>query len=362
MDIRELGSIRKEIDELDRQLANLIEKRMELVNLVAGYKKNHNIGVLDSSREKEVINNVLSQVKNPELKESISSIFQSIMDISKEYQKKKISINSGIKKYALIGEKLSHSMSPKIHELYFKKANIEATYELLELSRDEIPHVLTELSLKGYSGLNVTIPYKTEIMPFLDKLSDEAMRIGAVNTINLDGNFTGFNTDYFGFGRALSFYGAEVKGKKCAVLGSGGATRAVVSYLEDNGAELISIVSRNADEAANRYPGKPTINISEFKAEGYDIVINTTPVGMYPNTDKSPINREQLIGAGFVMDLIYNPSETLLMKYAQELGIPNCNGLYMLVAQAMSSQEIWQGKKIDDEIINQIYREISHEN
>lgn len=358
---RDLESIRKEIDDLDRQLTQLIEKRMELVNMVAEYKKNHSIGILDTSREEKVLKNVLSYVKNPEFADSIVASFQSIMDHSKEYQKQRIA-NNVIKKYALIGEKLSHSMSPKIHGLYFKKANIKATYELLEFSGDEIPHVLSYLGSKGYSGINVTIPYKTEIIPWLDKLSDEAQRLGAVNTIKIDDNFTGFNTDYFGFGRALNYFGVKAEAKKCAVLGSGGAARAVVSYLEDNGAQNISVVSRNADEAALKYPGKSTVNIKEFSARDFDIVINTTPVGMYPNIDSSPITKVQLKGAGFVMDLIYNPSETLLMKYAQELGIPNCNGLYMLVAQAISAQEIWQGEKVDDKIINDIYREINNEN
>ncbi|NMA64882.1 MAG: shikimate dehydrogenase [Clostridiaceae bacterium] len=285
------------------------------------------------------------------------------MHYSKEYQKKQIKHqkDSNRKKYALIGEKLSHSISPKIHNIIFDKLGISSAYDLVELPLDEIPDILGSLKAKGYSGLNVTIPYKTEIMKYLDEISYEALKIGAINTIKFQPKFKGYNTDYSGFKMSLEYYGIEVKGKKSAVLGSGGSSRAVATCLLDNDAQSVVIVSRDANMAKMKYPEHETANIKDFNADGYDIVINCTPVGMYPKIDFSPLKKEQLKGAGFVMDLIYNPKTTMLLKYAEELDIPCANGLYMLIAQAICAQEIWQGIKIDNEILNEIYKGMKDE-
>ncbi|NLM76188.1 MAG: shikimate dehydrogenase [Clostridiaceae bacterium] len=364
MNSNNLEAIRRQIDEVDEKLTELIEKRMNLVRQVAEYKKSTGTEILDTSREDKVIQNVLGKVKNPEYADSIKHIFQNIMHCSKEYQRKKIEAynkQAQHKKYGLIGEKLGHSLSPEIHNMFFGMMAISSTYDLIEIPLNKLPDVLNSLKAEGYAGINVTIPYKTEIMKYLDEVSSEAAQIGAVNTIKLYPKFKGYNTDYSGFGMALDYYGVKVKGKKAAVLGSGGSARAVVTYLADNGADTITIVSRNADGAKLKYPGYKAVNIAEFSAEGYDFVINCTPVGMYPKTDCSPLNKEQLKGAGFVMDLIYNPNTTKLMEYAEELGIPCANGFYMLIAQAICAQEIWQERTIDIKIINEIYKGLKDE-
>ena len=357
MDKNYLDQIRKEIDDLDRELAGLLEKRMDLVSMISDYKMRSNIGVLDTSREAKVLENVLSAVENNDYHKSIKAVFESIMAESKEYQKKRIKQKSE-KHYALIGKKLSHSISPQIHDLFFRKTNINGSYELYEAKEDEIPVLLDKLMDLGFSGANVTIPYKTDIMNYLDSVSEIARTIGAVNTIELGENKRGHNTDYFGFGKALQHCGFDPKNKKCAVLGSGGASRAVISYLEDHGAADIMIVSRNPDGITFKYPGLRGVSLYSFTAGGIDMIVNTTPVGMYPEPGKSPLSKDQLIGASFVIDLIYNPVETLLLTYARELGIPCDNGLYMLVAQAVSAQEIWQGRKFGDDLVSDIYDEI----
>jgi len=361
MDRSELEAIRNKIDDIDRKLSELLQERMDLVSQVADYKRKNNAEILDEGREKKVIENVLSSVSNPDYTENIKAIFQFIMDNSKEYQRKRLVEKGRFQKFVLLGEKLSHSISPQIHGMFFKRANIEGQYDLREVSYSEIPDILNILRNEGYTGANVTIPYKTEIMKYLDEISPTALRIGAINTIKIGEKCTGYNTDYFGFGKSLEFFGVSVKGKRCAVLGSGGSSRAIVSYLEDQGAESIVIVTRNTIKAAIKYPHLRCIPINYFSAMGYDLVVNATPVGMYPKTGDSPITKEQLCGAGFVMDIIYNPSMTLLLEYAEELGIPYANGLYMLVAQAISAQEIWQGESINQEITNSIYRELKDE-
>jgi shikimate dehydrogenase len=357
MDKNNLDQIRKEIDTLDRELSCLLEKRMDLVSMVSDYKRKNNIEVLDSSREARVIENVLSTVNNADYRESIKAVFESIMAESKAYQRKRMKSQSG-KRFVLIGKKLSHSISPQIHDLFFKKTNIIGSYELYETEEAELPVLLRKLEDQGFCGANVTIPYKTDIMNYLDSISDIARTIGAVNTIELGGTKRGHNTDYFGFGKALEHCGFDPKNKKCAVLGSGGASRAVISYLEDHGAADILIVSRDPEGVTFKFPGLRSVSLDSFSARGIDVIVNTTPVGMYPEPGRSPLRKDQLVGASFVIDLIYNPMETLLITYARELGIPCDNGLYMLVAQAVSAQEIWQGRKFGDELVIEIYNDI----
>lgn len=349
-----LNKIRKEIDALDRELASLLEKRMGLVSMITDYKLKTNTSILDSSREARVIENVLSAVSNADYHESIKTVFESIMAQSKEYQKKRINSQSP-KRYAVIGEKLSHSISPWVHNLFFCKTNIAGSYELLEVRRDELPSLLGRLRDQGYNGINVTNPYKIDIMNYLDSVSEDAKSVGSVNTIKLGDEIRGYNTDYAGFGKALEHCGFNPKNKKCAVLGSGGASRAVVSYLEDHGASDIIIISRDPEVVLMKYPGLRSVALESFSAEGTDMIVNTTPVGMHPEAGRSPLRKDQLEGASFVIDLIYNPVETLLMKYAKELGIPCDNGLFMLVAQAVSAQEIWQNREYGPDLVKEIY-------
>lgn len=351
-----LDKLRKEIDQLDREISLLIQKRMDLVSEVVEYKRNFNKGILDKSREDRVLENVMSVVSNPLYSDSIRAVFESIMESSREYQTKHIQSSKKPKKrYALIGEKLSHSLSSKIHGLFFQIAGIDAVYEHIEIPSHMLTVILKQLKKDGFNGINVTIPYKTDIMASLNTVSSIADRVGAVNTIEIGEEFRGYNTDYFGFGRSLEYYNFDIRNKSCAVLGSGGSSKAAISYLEDSGTAEIAIVTRDTKAAEIKFPGKSLIQLKEFSAKDYDLIINATPVGMYPIIGASPISKEQLYGASFVFDLIYNPEETLLLKYAKELGIPCANGLYMLVAQAISAQEIWQGVSYEQDIINNIY-------
>ncbi|NLE25573.1 MAG: shikimate dehydrogenase [Clostridiaceae bacterium] len=352
---KNLDTIRKEIDKIDKELSTLIQKRMDLVSQVAESKARSGKEILDKDREEKVIQNVLSMVSKQEYKDNVKAVFECIMYNSREYQKKKMGNKSIKPRYAVIGEKLSHSISPQIHREFFTKAKINAEYEQVEVPKTEVSEVLDRLKEVGYSGINVTIPYKTEIMASLNTVSDIVTRIGAVNTVKIGDIYEGHNTDYFGFGKALEYYGFDSHNKVCAVLGSGGSSKAVVAYLEDKGASKITIVSRDPQSAAIKYPDLKSADKSNFSAEGYDLVVNTTPVGMFPKVDFSPLRKDQLKGASFVMDLIYNPEETLLLNYARELSIPCANGLYMLVAQAVCSEEIWQGVTYNQDLINEIY-------
>ena len=264
--------------------------------------------------------------------------------------------------YGLIGEKLSHSYSPKIHALIMKALKLDGTYDLFETEKAGLSDLVNHLKSINAKGVNVTIPYKVDVMQYLDSVSPQAKAISAVNTIVFNENSTkGYNTDYDGFKMMLDHFDISIEEKKIIVLGSGGAAKSVVQCLLDNNAEKISIIT------LDQTPDPEFYNKEKIEFISYDvlsqvdknIIINCTPCGMYPKINASPITEEQMIGAEAVVDIIYNPSQTLFMKTAEKLNIKNINGLYMLVAQAVRSQEIWNNVKIDESIIESIYQELS---
>lgn len=247
-----------------------------------------------------------------------------------------------MKKFGLLGRKLGHSYSPQIHKFFY-----DNEYLLYEKEPDEVENFLKSGLL---DGMNVTIPYKKTVIPFCDKLSKTAQKIGAVNTIvkEPDGTLTGYNTDYCGFEYMIKSAGADIKGKKAIVLGNGGASLTCQCVLKDLGASEIvvfDIVGEHTyEDLPNHYDG--------------EIIVNATPVGMYPNVDDSITDLKPFKNCECVLDLIYNPKKTKLLKQADELGIKNANGILMLISQAKKSAEFFTGEKIDDSIIERIAKEL----
>lgn len=243
----------------------------------------------------------------------------------------------------LIGRKLSHSFSPQIHaEL------ADYNYTLFELEPDDVG---TFLQNGSFDATNVTIPYKKTVMPYLAEISDEAQKIGSVNTITRTAKgLRGDNTDYFGFSYMLQKSGIEVKDKKCLVLGSGGASVTVCAVLEDMGAQVI-VISRTGE---NNYE-----NLDRHKDAA--VIVNTTPVGMYPNNGESPVDLSLFPALSGVLDLIYNPARTQLLLDAQKLHIPCINGLTMLTAQAKKACELFLNTRIDDSEIDRITAKIAQD-
>lgn len=244
----------------------------------------------------------------------------------------------------LLGEKLSHSYSPQIHKFLG-----DYQYNIFEKSPDQLEDFLQN---GDFHGLNVTIPYKKTVIEYCQELSAEAQRIGAVNTLvkRNDGSLIGHNTDYFGFRSMALRIGISYQGKKALVLGSGGASHTVCTVMKELGAEVI-VISRSGE---NNYE-----NISRH----YDcsVIINATPVGMYPDTGISPVDISGFSKLEAVMDLIYNPANTQLLLDVKQRGIRTENGLWMLVAQAKESAEWFSGKKIKDDIISEIYHRLKHQ-
>lgn len=256
-----------------------------------------------------------------------------------------------MEKYALIGERLSHSYSALIHRRFFELRGLDCSYELTELSPEELENNFDALTRK-YCGLNVTIPYKQKVIAHLSELTPEAEKIGAVNTIKpTPSGAVGANTDYLGLKLMLEENDICVKGKRAVILGTGGASKAVCVLCRDLGASDITVVTRNKSQKSHFR----LIDYSE-QIKG-DILFNTTPVGMYPNCEGSPLaSVDSQFGA--LVDLIYNPCETALMRLAKKSGVYAVNGLYMLVAQAICSQSIWREETADKKIIQKIYGEM----
>ncbi len=262
--------------------------------------------------------------------------------------------------YGLLGEKLSHSMSPQIHSIIFEKLKKSGCYHIFEVQKNDLNPAVKGLLALGAVGVNVTIPYKQDVMESLDHISDEAEAIGAVNTIHFNGGVSiGYNTDYYGFKMMLDRFGVEICGKSFVVLGSGGAAKSVVKCLEDFGAKRICMASRDSSRARSEFKGIDVMDYNELEeSEGMDTVINCTPCGMYPNTESSPLDEKAVRKFSCVVDLIYNPRTTMLMKLAEGNGIKAINGLYMLVGQAVKAQEIWNNAQICGEDLEDIYRQV----
>lgn len=241
----------------------------------------------------------------------------------------------------LLGRKLGHSYSPQIHGLLGSYR-----YDLFEKEPEELEAFLK----KGeFHGLNVTIPYKKSVIPFCDDLSPIARKLGAVNTIvrRPDGRLIGHNTDYFGFCSMLERSGLQVTNKKVLVLGSGGASATVIAVLEEAGAKVI-VISRSGE---NNYHN---LHLHEDAA----VIVNATPVGMYPNTGTSPVELDGFPALEGVLDLIYNPAKTKILLDAEERGLVAVNGLWMLVAQAKESSEWFTDSVISDAEIAKIHTKL----
>ena len=245
--------------------------------------------------------------------------------------------------FGLIGKKLGHSYSPMIHARL-----ADYRYELIEIAPDALASFLRA---RDFKGLNVTIPYKRDVMPFCDELSDAARQAGCVNTLLVrpDGTLYGHNTDIGGFTRMLQRAGIDPKGRKCAVLGSGGTSLTARTALARMGAGAVVVVSRSGPvdyEALYR---------DHADAE---IIVNTTPVGMYPNNGQSAVELSRFAHLRGVADVVYNPEKTKLILDAESLGIPAVSGLSMLVAQAREAAEVFTGSAIDPSAEDAILAEI----
>ena len=247
--------------------------------------------------------------------------------------------------YGCIGEHLPHSFSREIHGEIGSYA-----YELKELTPEELPGFMTA---RGFRGINVTIPYKQAVIPFLDEIDETARAIGAVNTVvNRDGKLYGYNTDLYGLTRLIRRIGLDLSGKKVLVLGTGGTSRTASYAAEKLGARVVYRVSRTSREGSLSYED---VLLNHTDAE---IILNTTPCGMFPKPAEQPLSLESFTRLEGVADAIYNPLRSRLVLDARSRGIPAEGGLYMLVAQAVRASELFLDTSYPEDLTDRIYNRI----
>jgi len=245
--------------------------------------------------------------------------------------------------YGCIAEKLSHSFSKEIHSYL-----APYSYELREIPQGGLDAFMKE---KSFKAINVTIPYKQDVIPYLDEISETAEKIGAVNTIvNRNGKLYGYNTDFFGMKGLILSNSMNPLGKKALILGTGGTSKTAAAVLEDMGAREIYKLSRRAQD------GCITYEVAYEKHLDAEVIINTTPVGMYPNIGVSPIDISRFNNLSMVVDAVYNPLPTKLISDTMQKGIPAVGGLYMLVAQAARACEFFIDTEISEEKISEIFK------
>ena len=247
--------------------------------------------------------------------------------------------------YGCIGEKLGHSFSKEIHNAL---ANYD--YRLQELKRDELPAFFSQ---KEFKAINVTIPYKQDVIPYLHWVSDEARSINAVNTIvNKNGKLYGYNTDFYGLKALIERENVTLKDKKVAILGSGGTSNTAFAVASSMGAGSVLKVSRNPKEGYITYQEL----YSDYK--DFEIIINTTPCGMYPNTGVSAVDLDKLPCVQAVFDAVYNPLKSKLVLEARAKGIVAVGGLYMLVSQAAFAVEKFIDAPVDNDKVESIFKDL----
>lgn len=280
--------------------------------------------------------------------------------------KTQIEISLDNRQFGLLGETLKYSRSPQIHNLFYNMCQIDARYSLFEVPLASFGSEAMMAQLKTLSGFNVTIPYKEAIIPFMEEVDPIARRIGAVNTVKkINNHWIGYNTDYYGFVESLKHEMSKnemiLMKSRAIVLGSGGAAKMVVVALEDLGYNEIVLVSRNPEKIVPYFPNCRCVDYVWLNKESLssDLLINCTPIGHKSIQSSELIGNATLKKQAFVFDLNYSPPETELLIRANALGRSGCNGLYMLVAQALKAEEIWLEKTFDlDDIAKSIFTKL----
>ena len=257
------------------------------------------------------------------------------------------------KVYAVIGDPIAHSMSPAMQNDAFSSEKLDAEYLAFHVKPEKLGDAVKGLKALGVCGFNVTLPHKESVIPFLDEVDELARAIGAVNTvINKDGRLIGYNTDGIGYIKALEEeLTGELKTKRTLIIGAGGAARAIYFTLVKEGVKQVDISNRTKERAVNLISECPydnhskafTLDEAEQRLAEYDLIIQTTSIGMSPNIDDSPIDVTNIKSSAFVSDIIYNPLRTKILIEAEQKGANTQNGVGMFAYQGAIAFQIWTG-------------------
>ena len=315
----DLKELREKLDQIDSDILDLLEARVAASREIGNYKRANGLATYDPAREEEKIK-ALEEIAGFESRPYVKDLMKTLMDISKVHQ--------GKPAFGVLGRTLAHTYSPEIHNL------LDPSYSYSVIERE--PEELEELFKSGvFKGFNVTIPYKKNACAMCDEVDDASKTTGSVNTVLFeDGKVKGWNTDYFGFIYMLHRKGISVSGKKVLVLGTGGAASAVFYALRTLGAAEVYACDLETE-----------INYSNVyeKAADAQVIVNCTPVGMFPKVDNRLLDLTKFADLEACADVVYNPSRTRFLQDAEELGLKTCGGLAMLVAQAYKASRIFAG-------------------
>lgn len=280
-----------------------------------------------------------------------------------------MTINGKTKVFGLLANPIEHTLSPFIHELFYDECNYNATYNPYLVPTGKVKEAIDGMKALSIEGLNVTVPYKVEVMKYLDEIDEMAGYIGACNTIvrqiNNEGIevLKGYNTDWIGLKMACDYGNIPIKDKDIVIIGAGGSARAVAFMCQKEGAKSLLILNRTLSKALEIAEQVHKVNVDfQVKAASLEatqlvkkssVVFQTTSLGMYPNVDQSSIENDEFYGnVDFIVDIIYNPKETSFMKKGKKFGVTTMNGLGMLFFQAVKAFELWSDIVMDDEQLN----------
>lgn len=315
----DLNELRGKLDDIDNSILDLFEERIATCREIGNIKRETGTDVYVPAREEEKLQKV-KELAGFESRPYVETLFKTLMDLSKDHQR--------LPAFGVLGRTLAHTYSPEIHSLF----DSSYSYSVIEREPEELDSLFSNGVFKGF---NVTIPYKKDACARCDELDDASRTTGSVNTVVFeDGKVKGWNTDYFGFIYMLHRKGISVGGKKVLVLGTGGAASAVFYALDTLGAAEIYKCDLETE-----------INYSNVydKAGDAQVIVNCTPVGMFPKVDNRLLDLTKFASLEACADVVYNPSRTRFLQDAEELGLKTCGGLAMLVAQAYKSSRIFAG-------------------
>ena len=326
--MKTLDELRREIDAADRDLIEAFGRRLNTAKSIGQLKKEQGRPVFDPEREKAKIAH-LEKLASPEARPYIEELYTAIMGMAKDLESRPL--------YGVLGRSIPHTYSPEIHSLITS----DYAYTVIEKEEEELASLWEQGRAGVYGGFNVTIPYKRNAFAMCDELAPSASSVGAVNTVVFrDGRSFGANTDVYGFKYMMKSSGIDVNGKPVIILGTGGASAAVFAALKDLQASDIRFVSRSGDINYE--------NVYDVCADA-KVIVNCTPVGMYPDIEVSPVDLKKFKNLEAVADIIYNPSRTKLLYEAEKLGLKTAGGLKMLVAQAFKASAFFLGTADDSE-------------
>lgn len=326
-----LKDLRDKIDKIDDEISALYLKRLKLCEEIAKVKRISGIETEDKVRELEVVSRLTSGLTESEVR-AIEKLYETVFRESKDLQTQ-LSFNVSDKKACLIGECVTKSFSKVIHE------SLGMRYDLKSIKKQDLKAFLES---GDYSCFNVTMPYKVDVIPYLDELSGVAKKIGVVNTVMVkNGKKSGYNTDIDGLRYIFESNNVDIKGKKVAILGTGATSKTARYYFLSCGALDVVNIGRSSKVNYTNYADLDEVNI----------LLNATPVGK--NGYESLVDLTKFKNLEFVADVIYSPLKTKLLSDAESLGIPCEGGLKMLVMQALRAEEIWQNTKISN--VDDIY-------